>query len=49
MTPEFIAIIAVGAIVFGSNIAMWLSLWLTLNGFSGRVGKIKGLLEARAS
>ena len=49
VTPEFIAIIAVGATIFGSNVAMWLSLWLTLNGLSGRVGKIEGLLEARAS
>ncbi len=49
MMPEFIAIIAVAATVFRSNVGMRLSLWFTLNSLSGRAGKIGGLLEGRAS
>jgi len=49
MTPEFIAIIAVGATLFTSNVAMCLGLWIAVSNLSGRVGRIEGLLEGRAA
>lgn len=45
MTPEFIAIIAVGATIFGSNVA----LWVAVSNLSSRVGRMEGLLEARTA